>query len=72
LAWIRLFNFEVRYVSGIKYITVDGLSRRPRTASDNIDEIYKEDIDNFIAVELNTLSIQSILVTDESVVNEDY
>jgi hypothetical protein len=57
LAWIRLFNFEIRHVSGIKYIAVNSLSRRPRTASDNIDKIYEKDIDNFITAELNTLSI---------------
>jgi hypothetical protein len=57
LAWIRLFDFEVRHVLGTKYITADGLSRRPRTASDNINEIYEKDIDDFIATELNILSI---------------
>ena len=50
LAWIRLFDFEVRYVPGTKYIVVDDLSRRPRTKSDDIDEEYIEDIDNFIII----------------------
>jgi hypothetical protein len=57
LVWIRLFNFEVRHVLGIKYIIIDSLSRRPRTVSDNINEMYEEDINNFITVELNILSI---------------
>ena len=72
LAWIRLFDFEVRHVPGTKHTAADGLSRRPRTASDDIDEIYEEDIDDFIAAELNTLSIQPVSVEDESVVNEDH
>jgi hypothetical protein len=72
LTWIRLFDFEVRHISGIKYIAINGLSRRPRTASDDINKIYEEDIDDFIAVELNILSILPVLVADESVVNEDH
>jgi hypothetical protein len=72
LTWIRLFNFEVRHVLGIKHTTANGLSRRPRTVSDNINKMHKEDIDNFITAELNTLSIQSVSVADESVVDEDY
>ena len=34
----------------MKYITADNLSRRPRTKSDDIDEKYAENIDNFIIV----------------------
>ncbi len=45
-----MFDFEVRYVSGTKYIVVDGLSRRPGTKFDDIDEKYVEDINNFIIV----------------------
>jgi hypothetical protein len=52
-----LFDFEVRHILGIKYIITDSLSRRPRTVSDNINEIYEEDIDDFITAELNILSI---------------
>jgi hypothetical protein len=52
-----LFNFEVRHVPGTKHIVIDGLSRRPRTASDDIDEMHEEDIDDFIVAELNILSI---------------
>ncbi len=50
LAWICLFDFEVRYIPGTKYIVVDDLSRRSRTKSDDIDEEYAEDIDDFIIV----------------------
>jgi hypothetical protein len=65
LAWIRLFDFEVRHVPGNKHTAADGLSRKPRTASDDIDEMYEEDIDDFIAAELNTLSIRPVSVTSE-------
>jgi hypothetical protein len=67
-----LFDFEIRYISGTKYTIINGLSRRPRTASNNINEIYEEDIDNFIIAELNTLSIQPVLIADKLIVNEDY
>ena len=50
LAWIRLFDFEVRHVPGTKYIAVDNLSRRPRTKSDDINEEYTEDINDFIII----------------------
>jgi len=43
-----LFDFEVRCVSGIKYIAADGLSRRPRTKFDDINEEYVENINDFI------------------------
>jgi hypothetical protein len=57
LAWIRLFNFEIRHISDTKHTAADGFSRRPRTASDDIDEMHEKDIDDFIAAELNILSI---------------
>ncbi len=57
LAWIRLFDFEVRYISNTKYTAVDNLSRRSRTKSDDIDEKYTEDINDFIAVQLDILRV---------------
>ena len=50
LAWIRLFDFEVRYIPGTKYIIIDGFSRRLRIKSDGIDEEYAEDINDFITI----------------------
>ncbi len=50
LAWIRLFDFEVRYIPDIKYITADDLSRRLRIKFDDIDEKYAEDINDFITI----------------------
>jgi hypothetical protein len=31
LAWIRLFDFDVRHIFGIKHTVADGFFRRPRT-----------------------------------------
>ena len=34
LAWIRLFDFEVRHVPGTKNVVADSLSRRPAIEED--------------------------------------
>jgi hypothetical protein len=34
LAWIHLFDFDVRRASGEKYTAIDGLSQRPATVLD--------------------------------------
>jgi hypothetical protein len=57
LAWIRLFDFDIRYIPGTKYIAANGLSRRPKTQSDNDDEKYEVDIDDFIDAELSSISV---------------
>ena len=38
IAYIRLFDFEVRHVPGKKHTAADGLSRRPCMESDDVDE----------------------------------
>ncbi len=43
-----LFDFKVRYIPSTKYITIDDLSRRPRTKSDDINEEHTENINDFI------------------------
>ena len=63
LAWIRLFDFDVRHVPGKKHGAADGLSRRPRTASDDIDEANEVDIDDFIDAEMNCVRVASVRVT---------
>ncbi len=50
LAWIRLFDFKIRYVPGTKHTTINSLSRRPRIKSDDINEEYVEDINDFIII----------------------
>ena len=60
IAYIRLFDFEVRHVPGKRHTAADGLSRRPRTESDDIDEQYETDIEDFIDAELGALSIAPV------------
>lgn len=55
IAWIQLFDFEVRHIPGRKHGTADGLSRQPPTAADLAEAKAEEDIDDFILAELNSL-----------------
>jgi hypothetical protein len=52
-----LFDFDVRHIPGIKHIAADSFSRRPRTQSDNDDEEYEMDIDDFIDAEFFSISV---------------
>ena len=53
-----------------KHTAADGLSRRPRTASDDTDDSFEEDIEDFIDAELGALSIAPIRVEGE-LIEED-
>ena len=64
LAWIRLFDFEVKHVPGNKHTAADGLSRRPRTASDDIDEANEVEIDDFIDSELYCAHVRPVSVEE--------
>jgi hypothetical protein len=60
-----LFDFEVRHVPGNKHTAADGLSRRPRTESDDIDEANEVDIDDFIDAEINAFQVMPAIVEDQ-------
>ena len=64
IAYIRLFDFVVRHVPGNKHTAADGLSRRPRTESDDIDEENEVDIDDFIDAEINAFRVAPITADD--------
>jgi len=59
LAWIRLFDFEIKHVRGKKHTAADGLSRRPWTSADRERAEQETDIDDFIAHELDANLIES-------------
>lgn len=48
LAWIRLFDFDVKHISGKKNGAADGLSRRPATKEELRDQALEPEIDDFI------------------------
>ena len=64
IAWIQLFDFEVRHIPGRKHSAADGLSRRLPTTSDLAEAEAEEDIDDFILAELNSLRV-SLISLDE-------
>ena len=56
IAWIQLFDFEVRHIKGNKNTAADGLSRRP-LQSDDSESDAEMDIDEWITAELDCMSI---------------
>jgi len=73
IAYIRLFDFVVRHVPGHKHTAADGLSRRPRTESDDIDEANEVDIDDFVEAELNAFRLAPVRLVgnnDANVAND--
>ena len=48
LTWIKLFDFDVKYIFDKKHIAVDDFFRRFRDSLNDIDETYEENIDDFI------------------------
>ena len=64
IAWIQLFDFEVRHIPGRKHTAADGLSRRPHTKADLAEAEAEPDIDEFILAELNCLRVSPISVDE--------
>ena len=60
IAWIQLFDFEVRHIPGRKHTEADELSRKPPTVSDKAEAETETDIDDFILAELNSLRVSPI------------
>lgn len=56
LAWIRLFDFDVRHVAGKKNAVADGLSRRPLGPGE-VEDQDEEDIEDFIDGELDVVRV---------------
>ena len=75
LAWIRLFDFDVRHVFDKRHTVADELSRRSRELSNNIDEVHEKNIDDFIDDQLNCVRICSMRVNendDEQSLKNEY
>ena len=75
LTWIRLFDFNVRHVFDKKHTAADELSRRSREFLNDIDEVHKKNIDDFIDDQLNCVRICSMRVNennDEQFLKNEY
>ena len=48
LTWVRLFNFNVRYIFDKKHTAANELSRKLYKLSNDIDKVHEKNIDDFI------------------------
>ena len=62
LTWIHLFNFKVRHVLDKKYTATDELFRRLYKLSNDIDEVHKKNINDFIKNQFNCVRVCSMQV----------
>ena len=56
----------------MKYIAADDFSRRPRIKSDDINEEYAEDINDFITIQLDMLRVFPIKSQNEQLLLDGY
>ena len=64
LTWIYLFNFNVRHVFDKKHIAADEFFRKSCEFSNDIDEVHKKNIDDFIDDQFNCVQICSMRVNE--------
>ena len=55
ITWIRFFDFEVKHILGKKLTAADCLFRRRATPNKMKEEAKKEDIDDFIDAQLDSV-----------------
>ena len=75
LTWICLFNFNVRHVLDKKHTAADELSRKSRELSNDIDEVYEKNIDDFINNQFNCVRVCSMRINkndDEQSLKNEY
>ena len=64
LTWIRLFDFDVRHVFDKKHTATDELFRRSCELLNDIDEVHKKNINDFIDDQFNCMQICSIRINE--------
>ena len=61
-----MFNFDIRHVLGKRYIATNEFFRRSRELSNNIDEIYEKNIDDFINDQFNYMRVCLMQVNEKN------
>lgn len=62
IAYIKLFNFTVKYILGKKHTAADALSCQPRTSRDIKEEALEENVEDYINTQLLTLRIALVRI----------
>lgn len=70
IAWIRLFDFEIKHIDGKKNQAADALSRRRPTEDDLQEREDEEDIDDWIDAQLSALRVCPVRIDEGA--DEDY
>jgi hypothetical protein len=66
LAWIRLFDFEVKHIAGKKNVVADALSRRRPTAEDVQEAENEQDIDEWVSSRLFAARVRPMRAVAEA------
>jgi hypothetical protein len=67
LAWIRLFDFEVKHIEGKKNVVADALSRRRPTEAEVEEAENEEDIDEWVTARLFTARVRPLRAAAEEI-----